>query len=128
MLFENSAANRARRGTVNYLSGAAAEDSVARHYARSGAEVIARRWRGKAGEVDLILRLGDLHVFVEVKKAATFDLAAERLTSAQLSRIMSAAEEFLAAGTGQSPGFIRIDAALVDGEGKVEVIENVTLT
>ena len=118
---------KAHQGSLNYHSGLAAEDSVVQHYVMAGANLVARRWRGKAGEVDLVLRLGDIHLFVEVKKAATFGMAAERLTSAQLARVSSAAEEFIASLPDGDSGFIRVDAALVDGTGRVEVIENVTL-
>ena len=36
-------------GTTSYHAGVAAEDCVARHYAKSGHAIAARRWRGKAG-------------------------------------------------------------------------------
>lgn len=115
------------RGSLNYLQGLSAEDSAVHHYETHGFHVEARRWRGRAGEVDIILSDGDIHVFVEVKKASTFDLAATRLTTAQLSRVASAAEEYMGERAGDPRGFFRIDAALVDETGRVEVIENVTL-
>lgn len=120
-------AAKSRQGSLNYHSGIAAEDSVVMHYLLAGAKVAARRWRGKAGEVDLVLRLNDLHLFVEVKKAATFAAAAERLTAVQMSRVSLAAEEYLATLPDGETGFIRVDAALVDENGRVEIIENVTL-
>lgn len=43
-------------GSVAYHSGVAAENSVARHYADRNHEIAARRWRGRAGEIDLITR------------------------------------------------------------------------
>ena len=116
-----------RQGSVNYLSGLAAEDAAADYYRSLGAVVLDRRWRGRAGEVDLVLGLNDLHVFVEVKKATTFDLAATRLTNAQLSRVSSAAEEYMDSCANSETGNMRIDAALVEGSGRVKIIENVTL-
>ena len=41
-------------GQVSYLSGVSAEDQVARRYARTGHVILARRWRGRAGELDLV--------------------------------------------------------------------------
>ena len=120
--------DKSAQGALNYQSGLAAEDSVERHYEALGAQILVRRWRGKAGEVDLVLRLGDEILFVEVKKAATCAAAAERLSFAQLARIMSAAEEYI----GELPDGlltpVRFDAALVDSSGAVEVIENISLS
>ena len=115
------------RGTRNYLSGLAAEDCVVREYVAKGAVPVARRWRGRSGEVDLVLMMGDLLIFVEVKKSRTFAKAAERLSHAQLSRIMSAAEEYAAGSHAGTSPVLRIDAALVNEIGEVDIIENVSL-
>jgi putative endonuclease len=110
-------------GIVSYHAGLAAEGSVEAAY---GLPVAARRWRGTVGEIDLILRDGERVIFVEVKKARDFARAAERLTWAQAQRIWATAAEFLA---GEPKGQLteaRLDLALVDGIGRVEIIENVT--
>lgn len=122
-----AAAKKAARGTLNYLSGMAAEDIVTQHYLASGHVVLARRWRGQAGEIDVVFRCMDTLVFVEVKKADTFSAAAQRLSSAQIRRVMTAAEEFAATQADGPLSPIRIDAALVDASGRVDVIHNVTL-
>lgn len=59
-------------GLVSYHAGLAAEDIVARNYAARAHQVAARRWRGKSGEIDLVMRDGDTVVFVEVKKKRQF--------------------------------------------------------
>ncbi|MDX5351046.1 MAG: YraN family protein [Paracoccaceae bacterium] len=101
-----------------------AEDVVLRHYLRQGAALLASRWRGGGAEIDLILRQGADIVFVEVKKAATHALAAERLGRAQMDRICVAAGCFFDK-SGLSPLTpMRFDAALVDGQGRVEIIPN----
>lgn len=113
-------------GAVSYHAGLAAEGAVAAHYGRLGLPVIGRRWRGAGGEIDLILRDGAGVIFVEVKKARDFARAAERLGRAQLMRIWATAEEFLG---GQPRGQLtaaRLDLALVDGAGRVRIVENVT--
>lgn len=115
------------RGSVNHLAGLAGETAAERHYLSIGFRLAERRWRGGAGEIDLILFNDDLHVFVEVKTAATFDKAAERLTEAQLTRVSRAAEEYMGSADHLGTGHFRIDAALVDGRGRVSLIENVTL-
>ncbi len=111
-------------GRSNYLAGQAAEDAVLRHYEARGLTLAKARWRGKAGEVDLILRDGDELVFVEVKHSRSFDSAAARLLPKQVARLMRAAEEF--AG-GEPKGLLtemRFDVALVNGKGEVHILEN----
>lgn len=113
------------RGALNYQSGLAAEDIVRRHYQGRGAVMLEQRWRGRAGEVDLIFRMSGTLVFVEVKAAASFRSAAERLTNAQIGRVALAAEEYTSSRAPKAD--IRIDAALVDCRGCIDIIENITL-
>jgi putative endonuclease len=116
--------NRSERGLVNYHAGHAAEGSVARHYETRGITICARNWRGITGEIDLIGRQGENVIFVEVKQSRTHDLAASHLSQAQIGRIFRTVDEFLA---GEPKGLltdVRIDLALVDGQGRIEVLEN----
>lgn len=98
---------------------------MAAYYLRLGFVVAAQRWRGQAGEIDLIMRDGPLLIFVEVKRAQSFAIAAERISSQQMSRIMAAASEFVAQEPGGQDSEMRFDAALVDGTGQIEIRENV---
>jgi putative endonuclease len=112
------------RGTLAWHAGLAAEDSVARHYVSRGMVLAARRWRGRSGEIDLILREGARVVFVEVKQSATHDQAANHITPRQIGRIVSAAEEFLAREPAGLATDMRLDVALVDGAGRLQIVEN----
>lgn len=114
-------------GALAHHGGAAAEDAVARLYERSGHAVAARRWRSAAGEIDLILRKGGEVVFVEVKRARDIAGAAERLGARQIGRILRAAEAYLGGEPQGTDTASRIDVALVDGTGRIEVIENACL-
>ncbi|MBK1636219.1 YraN family protein [Rhodovulum adriaticum] len=111
-------------GSVSYHAGLAAEDCVARGYEDRGLPIAARRWRGRAGEIDLIARDGDGLVFVEVKKARDFARAAERVGRRQMQRVMDAALEFLAGEPRGQLTEIRFDVALVNGRGEVDILEN----
>lgn len=114
-------------GIVSYHAGLAAEGAVAADYQGRGHALAASRWRGAAGEIDLVLRDGAGLIFVEVKKARDFARAADRLGRAQLERIWATAAEFMA---GEPRGQLtpaRIDLALVDGTGRVRIVENLTL-
>ncbi|MES2967164.1 MAG: YraN family protein [Pseudomonadota bacterium] len=111
-------------GARSYHAGLAAEESVAQLYTRSGRAVCARRWRGTGGEIDLIARDGAEVIFIEVKQSSTHAQAAEHLTPRQMARIYATGSEFLAGEPqGQLTG-VRIDVALVDGAGRIEILEN----
>lgn len=115
-----------QRGLANYHAGLAAETSVELDYAATGASLLERRWRGKGGEIDLILRDGDELVFVEVKKSKSFARAAESLSHRQLARICRAAEEYLGTQPFGSLTPMRVDVALTNETGEIEILRNVT--
>lgn len=116
---------RHNAGKASYHAGLAAEDQVARLYAHSGRPIAARRWRGAAGEIDLIARDGAEVIFIEVKKSRTHAQAALRLTPRQIARIYDTAAEFLGGEPRGQLTDVRFDLALVDQYGRIEVLENV---
>lgn len=111
-------------GARSYHAGRAAEDQVAGLYAQSGRQVCARRWRGSAGEIDLIARDGADVIFIEVKQSTTHAQAAERLSARQMARIYASAAEFLAGEPAGQMTASRFDVALVNGVGQIEILEN----
>ncbi len=115
---------RHARGKTAYHAGLLAEASVADHYQRLGYDLVQMRWRGKAGEIDMILRKDAQYVFVEVKASKDFSRAAERLTRRQMNRICMAACEFCGSLPSGQLTDMRLDAALVDQFGRIEIIEN----
>lgn len=118
------AGDRRARGQRAYLSGAAAEEIVARAYDRRGTDLLETRWRGRAGEIDMILQDGSEIVFCEVKKARCFDTAMARLRPAQMQRIHRAASEYLAHVPQGQLAEVRFDLAVVDETGRSEIMEN----
>jgi len=111
-------------GLTSYFAGAAAEDIIADDYARRGRTVVARRWRGKGGEVDLIAQEGDGFVFIEVKKSRSFGHAAGRLGRRQMDRLCRAASEYVGTQPKGQLTDMRFDLALVNDIGDVQIIEN----
>lgn len=111
-------------GALGNHAGAAAEDVVCRHYEARGLTLAHRRWRCKTGEIDLVLRDGEVVVFVEVKLAATHAKAAEKLGPQQIARLFNAVEVFLGGEPAGALSEIRFDVALVDAGGAVEIREN----
>ncbi|MBD0864782.1 MAG: YraN family protein [Rhodobacteraceae bacterium] len=115
---------RQHRGTMSHYAGVAAEDRVAQLYQFRGFQILQRRWRGQAGEIDLILQHRARVVFVEVKAARDLCMAAQRITRRQLLRIAAAAEEFLGCCPDGQLTEMQIDVALVSRTGKCEILEN----
>ncbi|WP_376877427.1 YraN family protein [Albirhodobacter sp. R86504] len=97
---------------------------MAELYRRQGYEIAASRWRGRSGEIDFIAQGMGGFVFVEVKSASTHDLAVQRVSPRQRSRLYAAAQEFLAKTRAGHANSARFDVALVDRSGCIKVIEN----
>lgn len=111
-------------GLQSYRAGLHAEEAVERLYNRSGRSICARRWRGESGEIDLIARDGAEVIFIEVKQSKTHDEAALHLSERQIARICSAASEFIGGEPAGQLTAVRFDLALVDGVGRIEILEN----
>ncbi|MGD1881812.1 MAG: YraN family protein [Paracoccaceae bacterium] len=115
---------RSDRGRLSYEAGQSAEDAIGRVYAAKGATLEKQRWRGSAGEIDLIFRLGDQVLFVEVKQAKTCAAAFTRVSPKQQARLFAAAEEYIGTLPSGLLTEIRFDVAAVDAKGMFEILEN----
>jgi putative endonuclease len=111
-----------RTGAGGHLRGLAAEEVAVRLYLADGGRVLATRWRCPEGEIDLVVGLQGLTVFVEVKARRTRDAAAFAIAPAQRRRLGAAASRWLAEHPGEPA--CRFDVVLVDRAGHVERIEN----
>lgn len=85
-----------------------------------GFAILASRVRTKAGEIDLVARLGDLLVFCEVKVRADLGSAAYSILPRQQRRIAAAAEAWLAGHPELANLNARFDAILVSTRGAME--------
>ncbi len=74
-----------------------------------GYRLIARRFDAGAGEIDLIMRKGEVTAFIEVKVRPTADLAIEAVTPRQVRRIAAAARVFMARDRRAALGICRFD-------------------
>jgi putative endonuclease len=77
--------------------GKSGEDLACRELEGRGYAIIARRYRVRGGELDVIARDGQTIVFVEVKTRASrmFGEAAEAVTQLKQLRMTRLAEEYL---------------------------------
>ncbi len=96
--------------------GEAAEHLAAAYLARHGLLVIARNYRTRFGEIDLIAREGATLVFVEVRqrRSGAFGGAAASITPAKQRRLLRAARHYLGASRAAAP--CRFDAVLIEGD------------
>jgi putative endonuclease len=94
-------------------AGRRAEDLCAELMRRAGLEVLARNWRCRQGEIDLIAREGGTLVFAEVRlrRDARFGGAAESITAAKRRRLVAAARLYLA---GRRETDCRFDVMLLE--------------
>ena len=108
----------------NLALGASGEDLAAGWYAAQGYEVVARNWRCREGELDLVVVRNRVMVFCEVKtrSSAAFGMPAEAVGRTKQQRIRRLAARYLDEAAPVRPREIRFDvAAILDG--RVEVIE-----
>lgn len=104
--------------------GAAGEDLSAAWYEERGYQVLARNWRCRQGELDLVLRFGSTVVFCEVKTRSSlaFGSPLEAVTPVKQQRIRRLAAAWLHESAGHASD-IRFDVAAVL-DGTVEVVQN----
>jgi putative endonuclease len=94
--------------------GAAAEALALRFLRAHGLRIVARNYRCRGGEIDLIAQDGSTLVFVEVRlrRGSAFGGAAASITAAKRRRLSLAARHYLGR-LGREPP-CRFDAILLD--------------
>lgn len=113
------------RDLSNKALGAHGEALTARWYEARGYRLLARNWRCREGEIDLIAALADTVVFCEVKtrRSETFGLPAEAVGWKKQQTIRAVASAWLRSAAGVRPAVVRFDVASVV-QRRVTVIEN----
>jgi putative endonuclease len=108
--------------------GKTGEDLACRELERRGYEIVARRYRRRSGELDIVARDGATIVFVEVKarRGRMFGEAVEAVTGWKQRRMSRLAAEYLSRHhLTQCP--CRFDVVSIqfdDGRPTVEVYQN----
>lgn len=109
--------------------GAFGESAAAAHLLRQGAAIVARNWRCRYGEIDLVARMGGQLLFVEVRtrrRRGPDDVSPEEsVGAAKAARMRRLAYAYLAeAGLDpEAPWRIDLVAVEVDGAGRVVRLE-----
>jgi putative endonuclease len=111
-------------------SGAQAEALAADFLAARGLAIVARNWRRRVGEIDLVARDGEVLVFVEVRlrRRSDYGGAAASITAVKRARMVAAANLYLA-GLRRAPP-CRFDAILLDAldPERIEWLQDVVST
>lgn len=78
--------------------GAWGESKAAAYLRRRGYKIVARNYRCRSGELDIVARKRDILAFVEVKlrKNDDFGSAREYVTAQKQQRVLGAAKHYLA--------------------------------
>lgn len=96
-----------------FQNGLSAESRCAAWLLAKGYRILARRFRSRAGEIDIIARRRGVTAFIEVKARANLDDAAYAITPQQQQRIVAAAEAWLATHQQYANDDFRFDAMLI---------------
>jgi putative endonuclease len=104
--------------------GAHGEALAAAWYERNGYRVLARNWRCREGEIDLVVCRARTIVFCEVKTRTTdaFGVPAEAVTYAKRTKLRHLAAKYLQEDSPVRPREIRFDVASVLA-GDLEILE-----
>ena len=79
----------------------------------AGYSILARRYKTRLGEIDIVARRGSLLIFVEVKARAKLDDAAYSVTERNQRRVAASASAWLAGHPDDAMCDMRFDAILV---------------
>ncbi len=106
--------------SLHLRRGEQAEDQAEKFLAGKGFAIVARNYRCKAGEIDLIMEDGDTLVMVEVRyrKNATYGSALESITPRKQARIIAAANHYLVARRIDRP--VRFDVIGISGNNTLD--------
>ena len=100
--------------TAAQAAGSAAESAAADFLARQGLAIVARNYRTRMGEIDLVARDGEVLVFVEVRMRSSdrYGGGAESIGAHKQARIVAAARQYLSRLRREPP--CRFDVVTLD--------------
>ena len=113
---------RALRTTAE--QGRTAEQAARRYLEQQGLTLVTCNFRGRQGEIDLVMSDRDTLVFVEVRyrRASRFGSAADSVSAGKQQRLVATAELFLNRHPRWQSAPCRFDVLAIDGAKR----ENIT--
>jgi putative endonuclease len=105
--------------------GVAHEAQALSYLQQQGLRLLARNFRCRCGEIDLIMQHGDTVVFIEVRarRSAAFGGAAASITASKLRKIQLTAQYWLMQQRTTPP--CRIDAVVFEGDKPPQWLHNI---
>ncbi len=105
--------------------GQSGEDLACAHLQASGLRILARNYRCRGGEIDVVAREGKTVVFVEVKEraGASHGRAVEAVTAVKRRRLVRSALLY-AAQNGLTESPLRFDVVAIDWEAEGPTIRH----
>lgn len=100
--------------TNSYETGRQSEDWAVEYLKSLGWTIVARNFRGRRGEIDVVARHGHVLVFLEVKGSLR-QPRVEAVLPRQIRRVRGAAEEFLLRHRLSQDSEMRFDVLLIWG-------------
>jgi putative endonuclease len=101
--------------------GQAAEEQALAYLHKQGLRLLARNYRSRSGEIDLVMQQADTLVFVEVRyrQSSHFGSAVESVTAAKQRKLLSTASRFLQERALDVP--CRFDVVGISGRQSTEI-------
>lgn len=115
---------KSRDDQTSYAKGLGAEDTAAEFLLKAGYNIIARRYKTKFGEIDLIAQRGTTLCFVEVKIRQTESEALESVTPRSQKRIELSALHFIATHESYANCDMRFDVIAITKPFKILHLDN----
>lgn len=109
-------------------TGRQGEDIAAAYLQQAGFLLVARNWRCRYGELDLVMQADAMLVFVEVKTRRSAGNAFSGITPRKRERLLAAVHTYLSEHAAEEPPW-RVDALAVilppTGQPIIEHVEDV---
>lgn len=110
------------------ITGNAGEEKAVKYLSEKSYQILARNWRTRTGEIDIIAYKDETIVFVEVKTLpnGSSSLLQVELNQQKLQRIIKTSKRFLLNHRQYSNSYVRYDVIVIDMPGMPDVyhIEN----
>lgn len=109
---------------LRHLLGLRGERRAERYLKREGLRTVARNWRCRFGEIDLVMAHGDTLVFVEVRVRGEsgFGDAADSVHAGKQARLARSASMFIAAHGEWQERPCRFDVVAIDASAGTDAL------
>jgi putative endonuclease len=109
---------------AHLIRGKTAEDQALDFLINKGLIPVARNYRCKQGELDLIMRDRNSLVVIEVRyrKSDVYGSAMESITPSKQAKIIAATQHYLSTLTADTP--LRFDVIAISGKNSINWIKN----